>query len=247
MDDLGMFSSGVVTGWGGRCSRHRWRRLWSRLSVLVRCRRTCSFASPACLRILWSAIVARKASGHVVLTKHSRVSLYRKLKQPEVTKFADCSSDTITISSQISSLSQFSMGSGTAIDSSAALLLSNVWDLIAQLKILIPTKRSYMDLIWSGYNIWKVKRMASITPSKAEFLLLRHCMFLYSAEENHLVAVGLPLQKSDIDLLWAVHEVLAVDVMNSSSARWDGDSSTVQRSAWLGWMCSWSHLSFQPD
>jgi len=38
-----------------------------------------SFASPACLRIFGGAILARKAGGRLVLTKHCRVSLYRNL------------------------------------------------------------------------------------------------------------------------------------------------------------------------
>ena len=57
----------------------RWRRLWSRLSVSVGRRCACSFASPSCLRILWRAILARKASSCLVLTKHSWVSFHCSL------------------------------------------------------------------------------------------------------------------------------------------------------------------------
>jgi len=90
----------------------QWRsRLWRPLSVLVRWRCVCSFASPACKRILCGAILAWKAAGRLVLTKHCQVSLYhsshlfvpRKLNTPlllfsdlgawflnEVFRFLDC-------------------------------------------------------------------------------------------------------------------------------------------------------------
>jgi len=51
----------------------------SSLSASVGWMCTCSSASPACLRILCGAILARKAAGRLVLTKHCRVSLYRSL------------------------------------------------------------------------------------------------------------------------------------------------------------------------
>jgi len=57
----------------------RWSRLWSPLSGLGGCRFTCSFVSPACLQILWGVILARKAAGCLVLTKHCQVSFYRSL------------------------------------------------------------------------------------------------------------------------------------------------------------------------
>jgi hypothetical protein len=57
----------------------RWSRLWSRLSASDGWRCTCSFASPACLRILCGAILARKTAGRLVLTKHCQVSLYHSL------------------------------------------------------------------------------------------------------------------------------------------------------------------------
>jgi len=79
IDDLGMFSPGSVTGWGGWHAGQRWHRLWSPLSVSVGWRCTCSFASPACLLILCGAILARKAAGRVVLTNHCQVSLYCSL------------------------------------------------------------------------------------------------------------------------------------------------------------------------
>ena len=78
-DDLRELNSGSVTGWGGRCAGQWWSRLRSRLSALVGWRCTCSFASPACLRILCGAILARKVAGRSVMTKHCRVSLYRSL------------------------------------------------------------------------------------------------------------------------------------------------------------------------
>jgi len=79
IDDLGPLNSGTVTSWGRWCFGQRWRRLWSRLSASVGGRCACSVASPSCLRNFCSAILARKASGHLVLTKHSQVSFYRSL------------------------------------------------------------------------------------------------------------------------------------------------------------------------
>jgi len=79
IDDMRRLNSGSVTGWGGLCAG-QWRcRLWSLLSASVGWRCTCSFASPASLRILCGASLAREAAGSLVLTKHCRVSLYRSL------------------------------------------------------------------------------------------------------------------------------------------------------------------------
>jgi len=75
IDDLQTLGSGIVTGSGGWCARQRW--CWVSASGGWRC--TCSLASPACLWILRVAILARKASGCVVSTKHSRVSCCRSL------------------------------------------------------------------------------------------------------------------------------------------------------------------------
>ena len=77
-------SSRSVTSCSGWCSvqwwhllRSRlWSRLWSRLSATGGRRYTCPCTSPACLRIHCSPIVARKASGCIVLTRHSRVSFH---------------------------------------------------------------------------------------------------------------------------------------------------------------------------
>jgi len=91
IDKLGTLSSESVTGCGGWGSGQRWRHLWSWLwarlwsglwSLLfasVGWRWTCSFASPACLRILCGAIPARQVSGHVILMKHSGLSFYHSL------------------------------------------------------------------------------------------------------------------------------------------------------------------------
>ena len=79
LDDFRRLSSGAVTGLGGRRAGWRWSRLWSPHSASGRGRCTCSFASPACLRILCGAILARKAAGLLVMTKHCRVSLYCSL------------------------------------------------------------------------------------------------------------------------------------------------------------------------
>jgi len=84
MNDFRTLSLGSVTGWRYWCSGQRWcqigSQLWSRLwrwpSASVGRRCTCSFQSPVCLRILFSATVARKVFSCVVLTKHSRVSCY---------------------------------------------------------------------------------------------------------------------------------------------------------------------------
>jgi len=76
IDNFETLSSSSVTGWGGWCSgqwSHRiWSRLWSLLfaSVVRRC--TCSFASPECLQIVCSVILASNAPARVLLTKHSR-------------------------------------------------------------------------------------------------------------------------------------------------------------------------------
>jgi len=79
IDDFSMFSSGSVTSWGRWRGWRRWSRLWNPLSASGAWRCTCSLACPACLRILFSAILVRKAAGRLVLTKHCRVSLYRSL------------------------------------------------------------------------------------------------------------------------------------------------------------------------
>jgi len=79
IDDFRQLSSGDVTGWGGWCAGRRWSRLWSLHSASGGGRCTCSFASPVCLRILCSAILATKAAGRLVMTKHCRVSLYCSL------------------------------------------------------------------------------------------------------------------------------------------------------------------------
>ena len=69
----------MIASWGRSRSGQRWHQLWSRLSASVGWRCTCSFASPVCLQIVCSAIWARKASGRVLMMKHSRVSFYRRL------------------------------------------------------------------------------------------------------------------------------------------------------------------------
>jgi len=85
-DNLGRLSSGIVTGWRSWCSgrwwrsSQRWRQLCSRRSASVGWRFTCFFASPACLQILCSGIVAMKASIHLILTKHGQVCFYRSLQ-----------------------------------------------------------------------------------------------------------------------------------------------------------------------
>jgi len=92
IDDLERLNCGSVTGWGGWRAGQWWSRLWGRLTASVGWRCTCSFASPASLQILCGAILARKAAGRLVLTKHCRVSLYcslhlfmpRKLNTPQL-------------------------------------------------------------------------------------------------------------------------------------------------------------------
>jgi len=76
IDDFRQLSSGSLTGWGWWHAGRRCSWLWSPLSASGRGRCTCSFQSPACLQILCSAILARKAAGRLVMTKHCRVSLY---------------------------------------------------------------------------------------------------------------------------------------------------------------------------
>jgi len=87
IDDFGTFSSAIVTGWSRWCAGQRCHPLWSWQSTSVRWRYSCSFECPVCLRILCSAILARKASGHVVLTKYSHVSFYPSLHVSVARKF----------------------------------------------------------------------------------------------------------------------------------------------------------------
>jgi len=81
MDDMKKLNTTSVNEWGWwRAGQwHSRSRLWSRLSPSVGWRCTSSFVSPACLGILWGAILAWKAAGSLVLMKHCRVSLYRSL------------------------------------------------------------------------------------------------------------------------------------------------------------------------
>jgi len=79
IDHLRRLDFRSVTGWGGWRAGQWWSGLWSPLSASVGWRCTCSFSSAACLRILCGAILAWKAAGRLVLTKHCRVSLYRSL------------------------------------------------------------------------------------------------------------------------------------------------------------------------
>jgi len=72
-------SSGSVTGWSGWCAGGWWSQHWSPHSASGSGRCTCSFSSPSCLGILCRAILARKAAGRLVMTKHCRVSWYRSL------------------------------------------------------------------------------------------------------------------------------------------------------------------------
>jgi len=87
IDHFETLSCRSFTRSGGWCSRDRWRRQWSQLwsrgwslqSASVGRRITCWFASPAALPMVCSGILGRKASGHVVLKKHSRVSSNRRV------------------------------------------------------------------------------------------------------------------------------------------------------------------------
>jgi len=83
IDDFKRLSSGITTGWCRCNSRQWWLRLWSHLHShlcpSVSWRYSCPIECPGCLWIVCSAILARKASGHMVLTKHSRVSFHPSL------------------------------------------------------------------------------------------------------------------------------------------------------------------------
>jgi len=79
IDHFSWLSPGGVTSLGGWRAGRRWSWLWSPHSASVRAMCTCFFASPACLRILGGAILARMAAGRLVMTKHCRVSLYRSV------------------------------------------------------------------------------------------------------------------------------------------------------------------------
>jgi len=79
IDKFRRSSSGIFTRWGEWRAVRRWSQLWSAHSASDRGRCTCSFASPACQRILCGAILVRKAARRFVMTKHCRVSLFRSL------------------------------------------------------------------------------------------------------------------------------------------------------------------------
>ena len=92
-----------------------------------------------------------------------------KLKRSGDTKFVDWYSDMIRMYSSIVYLLYIRMGCRTTVNHFTPLHLLSVWDLITRQDIRMPTKESYLNLITSMFNIWKV---TSITPSKAEFRLL---------------------------------------------------------------------------
>jgi len=77
--DQGTLSSHIVTGWLRWPSGQRWQCSWYRLFVSVWCRCTSSVVPPLCLRILHSAILARKAAVRVVFMEHSWVTFYCSL------------------------------------------------------------------------------------------------------------------------------------------------------------------------
>jgi hypothetical protein len=79
IDDFRRLSSRGVTPWGGWRASRRWSRFSCPHSASGGGRCTCCFASPACLRILCGAILARKAAGRLVMTKHCQVSSYCSL------------------------------------------------------------------------------------------------------------------------------------------------------------------------
>ena len=79
MDNLGTLSSGIVTSWCGWRLGQWWHRLCSGLSASVGCRCTFSLATALGLRIHSGAILASKASGRMVLMKHSQVAFHRIL------------------------------------------------------------------------------------------------------------------------------------------------------------------------
>jgi hypothetical protein len=86
-------------------------------------------------------------------------------------KFVDWCSDMIrTYWWTVYSLN-FRMGCCTTVNYFTALHLLSVWDLIARYNIWMPTKRSCLNVITAGSNIWTV---TLITLSNTEFRL-----FLY--------------------------------------------------------------------
>ena len=74
MDNLDMLSYCIFTSWGRWCSGQMWRRFWTWLSVSVIWRCACSLVFPSCLQRLCNAMLGKKASGHLICTKHSQVS-----------------------------------------------------------------------------------------------------------------------------------------------------------------------------
>jgi len=76
---LATLSSLIVTGWHRWRSRRRWHPFSCWMSALVRWRCMRSFATAVCQRILWCAIVGRKAAVHSIFKNHSQVSFYCSL------------------------------------------------------------------------------------------------------------------------------------------------------------------------
>jgi len=79
IDNLQTMCYGIITGCNWWCAGQRWCRLGIKLSVSGGWRCTSSFVSSVYQQILCGAILARKASGCVVLMNHSQVFFYRSL------------------------------------------------------------------------------------------------------------------------------------------------------------------------
>jgi len=109
----------------------------------------------------------QKMSDFPTLDSHS----VHKLMRTRHMKLVHRCLDMIRIYSLTVCVLNFRMGCWTTVNYVTALYLLIVWDLIASLNIPMQTKGSCLNLISSGFNVWRVKGMTSISSSKAEFLL----------------------------------------------------------------------------
>jgi len=87
IDDISRLCSGSATSRGGRRAGQTWSRPWDPLSMSDGWRCSCSFVFPVCQGTLGGAILASKAAGCLVLTKHRRVSSYHSVHPSALRKF----------------------------------------------------------------------------------------------------------------------------------------------------------------
>jgi len=95
-----------------------------------------------------------------------------KLNPTGDTRLVDAYLDKMKMYSLTVYLTNFRMYCGTTIYYFTSLLLFSIWNSIGRKYIPMPTKGSCLKCITTRSNMWKVKRMTSIIPFTAEFLLL---------------------------------------------------------------------------